>query len=146
MHWGIRSETLTLIIFVLFRRLKSVMEDDALYASYFWWKDFYQVRTEALDNAQVMMTLNNLHHDHFDKLRRLSLSWHAKGFLWLLFYDSLNSNDANLFNFRPFVISARRFIKTPSPKFIQTFIIGKVHFVIEVVFQPSEWVRVYYRL
>ena len=43
------------------------MEDDALYASYFWWKDFYQVRTEALDNAQVMMTLNYLdNHDHFD--------------------------------------------------------------------------------
>ena len=93
MHWSIKSETLTLIIFVFFRRLKSVMEDDALYASYFWWKDFYQVRTEALDNAQVMMTLNNLHHDHFDKLRRLSLSWHAKGFLWLLFYDLLNSNE-----------------------------------------------------
>ena len=30
-----------------------VMEDDAMYASYFWWKEFYQVRTEALDNAQV---------------------------------------------------------------------------------------------
>lgn len=39
------------------RRLKSVMEDDALYASYFWWKDFYQVRTEALDNAQVRVIL-----------------------------------------------------------------------------------------
>ena len=68
MHRSIKSEILTLIIFVLFRRLKSVMEDDALYASYFWWKDFYQVRTEALDNAQVMMTLKNLdNHDHFDK-------------------------------------------------------------------------------
>ena len=37
----------------MFRRLKMVMEDDAMYASYFWWKEFYQVRTEALDNAQV---------------------------------------------------------------------------------------------
>lgn len=42
-----------------FRRLKSVMEDDALYASYFWWKDFYQVRTEALDNAQVITVITN---------------------------------------------------------------------------------------
>merc|ERR1712130_688447 len=41
----------------LARRLKSVMEDDALYASYFWWKDFYQVRTERLDNAQAFCDL-----------------------------------------------------------------------------------------
>jgi len=41
----------------LARRLMSVLEDDALYASYFWWKDFYQVRTGTLDSAQAFCDL-----------------------------------------------------------------------------------------
>jgi len=41
----------------LARRLMSVLEDDALYASYFWWKDFYQVRTGMLDSAQAFCDL-----------------------------------------------------------------------------------------
>jgi len=48
----------------LAKQLKSVMEDDALYASYFWWKDFYEVRTEALDKAQAFCELcRALHKD-----------------------------------------------------------------------------------
>ena len=38
--------------------LAKVSSDDSLYASYFWWKEFYQVRTSDQDLSQV----GNLRH------------------------------------------------------------------------------------
>lgn len=32
--------------------LKMLMADDAKFAEYFWWKDFYEVRTRIEDRAQ----------------------------------------------------------------------------------------------
>ena len=37
----------------LSKRLLEVAADDELYASYFWWKDFYEVRTSQHDLSQV---------------------------------------------------------------------------------------------
>ncbi len=36
----------------LVRHLRNLAEDDAAYASYFWWKDFYEVRNSEADRAQ----------------------------------------------------------------------------------------------
>jgi len=72
----------------LTKYLQKVDQDDELYASYFWWKDFYQVRNSREDMAQSMCELcsalhnpamprkqyNDLHHwwvsqSHCRKLR-----------------------------------------------------------------------------
>ena len=37
----------------LSKRLLEVAADDELYASHFWWKDFYEVRTSRNDLSQV---------------------------------------------------------------------------------------------
>jgi alpha-1,3-fucosyltransferase len=36
----------------LVRHLEALAKDDAAYASYFWWKDFYEVRNGEEDRAQ----------------------------------------------------------------------------------------------
>lgn len=37
--------------------LQKISEDDALYASYFWWRDYYQVKNSAQDRAQAYCDL-----------------------------------------------------------------------------------------
>ena len=41
----------------LFRALLKVAADDELYASYFWWKDFYEVRNSRADLSQSFCAL-----------------------------------------------------------------------------------------
>ena len=41
----------------LAKHLKHIAEDDALYASYFWWRDYYEVRNSAEDRAQAYCDL-----------------------------------------------------------------------------------------
>ena len=36
---------------------ETLSQDDALYASYFWWRDYYEVRNRAEDRAQAYCDL-----------------------------------------------------------------------------------------
>jgi len=47
--------------------MKKVGSDPALYASYFWWKDFYQVRTSREDISQVHCDLCSMLHNNPSK-------------------------------------------------------------------------------
>lgn len=41
----------------LAKALKDIANDDALYASYFWWRDYYEIRNSAQDRAQAYCDL-----------------------------------------------------------------------------------------
>ena len=47
----------------LTKYLKSIQDDDAKYAEYFWWKDFYEVRRSLDDRAQPYCDLCKRLHD-----------------------------------------------------------------------------------
>jgi len=63
----------------LARELKEVSEDPALYASYFWWKDFYEVRTRRQDLSQAFCSLcQSLHTDSQPKVYSDLHRWWVK--------------------------------------------------------------------
>ena len=41
----------------LVKHLEHVASDDSLYASYFWWRDYYEVRNSQADRAQAFCDL-----------------------------------------------------------------------------------------
>ena len=60
----------------LSKYLLEVSADDELYASYFWWKEFYEVRRSRHDLSQSFCDLcQALHHDHTEKVYRDMTKW-----------------------------------------------------------------------
>ena len=41
----------------LTKQIEHIASDDALYASYFWWRDYYEIQNSAEDRAQVYCDL-----------------------------------------------------------------------------------------
>ena len=60
----------------LSKYLLEVTADDELYASYFWWKEFYEVRRSRHDLSQSFCDLcHSLHHDHTRKVYTDMTKW-----------------------------------------------------------------------
>ena len=60
----------------LSKYLLDVAADDELYASYFWWKEFYEVRTSRHDLSQSFCDLcQSLHHDQTKKVYTDMTKW-----------------------------------------------------------------------
>ena len=51
---------------LLAKHLKDLQEDDAKYAEYFWWKDFYEVRDGVENRAQPYCDLCKRLHDPYE--------------------------------------------------------------------------------
>ena len=60
----------------LSKYLLKVASDDELYASYFWWKDFYEVRNSGKDLSQSFCELcKSLHQDKTTKVYSDLVKW-----------------------------------------------------------------------
>ena len=56
--------------------LLKVDQDDELYASYFWWKDFYELRKSRSDGSQAFCDMcHALHHDKTTKVYTDLYKW-----------------------------------------------------------------------
>ena len=60
----------------LSKYLLKVASDDELYASYFWWKDFYEIRNSGADLSQSFCELcQSLHQDQTTKVYSDLTKW-----------------------------------------------------------------------